>query len=194
MPKLLAFAGSSREESFNKKLVRIAAAGARQAGAEVTLVDLGDFPMPIFNQDLESARGMPEKAGEFKELMVAHDGFLVASPEYNSSYSPLLKNAIDWASRSEAESEAPLSAFRGKTAALMSASPGGYGGMRGLVVLRMLLANLGVILLPDQVTVAHAFRAFDENGALTDEKQQAAVIKLGSSLAEFCASRNRTGA
>ena len=114
MPKLLAFAGSSREESFNKKLVRIAAAGARQAGAEVTLVDLGDFPMPIFNQDLESARGMPEKAGEFKELMVAHDGFLVASPEYNSSYSPLLKNAIDWASRSEAESEAPLSAFRGK--------------------------------------------------------------------------------
>lgn len=194
MPKLLAFAGSSRKGSFNKRLVRIAAAGARQAGAEVTLVDLGDYPMPIFNEDLESDRGMPEKAREFKNLMVEHDGFLIASPEYNSSYSPLLKNAIDWASRSESESEAPLSAFRGKTAVLMAASPGGYGGIRGLAVLRMLLANLGVILLPDQVAVPFASRAFLENGSLADEKQQETVIKLGVSLAEFCACRKRAGA
>ena len=194
MPKLLAFSGSSRKESFNKRLVRIAAAGARQAGAEVRVVDLGEFPMPVFNQDLESDQGMPEKAREFKNLMAEHDGFLVASPEYNSAYSPLLKNAFDWASRSESEGEAPLSAFRGKAVVLMAASPGGFGGMRGLVVLRMLLANLGVILLPDQVTVPFAFKAFDENGSLADAKQQAAVIGLGASLAEFCACRNREGA
>ncbi len=153
MPRLLAFAGSSRKESFNKKLLSIAAEGARQAGAEVTMVNLADFPMPIFNQDQESAEGMPEKARAFKKLLVEHDGFLVASPEYNGSYSPLLKNVIDWASRSESESEAVLAAFRGKTAVLMAASPGAYGGMRGLIALRMLLANLGVILLPEQVAI-----------------------------------------
>lgn len=188
MPRLLAFAGSARKDSYNKKLVRIAAEGARHAGAEVTVIDLGDFPMPIFDQDLESAEGMPEMSREFKKLMVKHDGFLIASPEYNSSYSPLLKNAIDWASRSESDSESPLSAFRGKAAVLMAASPGGYGGMRGLIVLRMLLANLGLTLLPEQVAVPLAFRAFDDHGSLADEGQQKAVFDLGVRLAEFCAS------
>ena len=185
MSKILAFAGSSRKDSFNKKLVSISAAGARSAGAEVRVIDLADFPMPIFNQDLEAAEGMPEKAGEFKKLMVAHDGFLIASPEYNSSFSPLLKNAIGWASRAESEDEPSLVAFRGKKAVLMAASPGGYGGLRGLVPLRMLLGNLGVFLLPDQVAVSHAFQAFDKNGSLVDEKQQKAVFNLGVRLAEF---------
>ena len=99
MTKILAFAGSARKDSLNKKLLKIAAAGAQTAGADVTLVDLADFELPLFNQDLESEQGMPEKAGEFKRLMIAHDGFLIASPEYNSAFSPLLKNTIDWASR-----------------------------------------------------------------------------------------------
>ena len=193
MPKFLAFAGSSRKDSFNRKLIRIAAEGARDAGAEVEVIDLLDFPMPIFNQDLESAEGMPEKAREFKELMVEHDGFLIASPEYNGSFSPLLKNSIDWASRTESEGEAPLAAFRGKTAVLMAASPGSYGGMRGLIFLRMLLSNLGLILLPEQVTVPFAFRAFDESGSLVDEKQHRAVFGLGLRLAEFYTARKLAG-
>jgi NAD(P)H-dependent FMN reductase len=124
-PKILAFAGSTREASYNKKLVKIAAEGARAAGAEVTYVDLRDLPMPLFDEDLEAKEGLPENVLKFKELMMAHQGFLITSPEYNGSITPLLKNAIDWASRPLPE-EPPfaLSCFRDKVAALMSASPG----------------------------------------------------------------------
>ena len=186
MPRYLAFAGSARKDSYNKRLVRIAAQGAGHAGAEVTVIDLGDFSMPIFDQDLESAEGMPEKAREFKNLMVQHDGFLIASPEYNSFYSPLLKNALDWASRKESDDEPPLIAFRGKNAAIMAASPGGFGGMRGLIYLRMLLSGLGVLVLPDQVSVPGAFKAFSGKGDLLDENIHLAVLGLGKKMAEFC--------
>ena len=97
-PKILAFAGSARKDSFNKKLVKIAAQGARGAGAQVTELDFGDLPLPLFDQDLEAEEGLPSGAIRLKELMREHDGFLIASPEYNSSISPMLKNAIDWAS------------------------------------------------------------------------------------------------
>ena len=133
MSKILAFAGSARKESFNKKLVNIAAIGARNDGADVTVVDLADYSMPIFNQDMENTDGMPEKASEFKKLLIEHDGFLIASPEYNSAFSALLKNTIDWASRKETEDEIPLEAYKGKVAVIMAASPGGLGGLRGLV-------------------------------------------------------------
>src|SRR5262249_13595279 len=122
-PRVLAFAGSLRSESFNKKLVRIAARGAEEAGAAVTLGDLRDFPLPIFDQDLETTQGMPEAGARLKNLMIQHDGFLISAPEYNSSITAALKNAIDWASR-PAPGEPSLVAFRGKAAALMSASPG----------------------------------------------------------------------
>lgn len=183
MPKILAFSGSARNGSYNQKLVQIAALGAKQAGAEVTVVNLADYPMPIFSQDLEMAEGMPQPARAFKELLIAHDGFLIASPEYNSAFSPLLKNAIDWASRREGE-EAPLLAFRGKVAVIMAASPGALGGLRGLVFLRMLLANLGIIVLPDQLAVANADKAFHAEGHLLDDDKQAAALKLGMSLAQ----------
>lgn len=183
MPKILAFSGSASKDSLNQKLVQIAALGAQQAGAEVTIVNLADYPMPIFNQDLEMAEGMPQPARAFKELLIAHDGFLIASPEYNSAFSPLLKNAIDWASRRERE-ESPLLAFRGKVAVIMAASPGALGGLRGLVFLRMLLANLGIIVLPDQLAVANADKAFHADGYLLDENNQATVLKLGMSLAQ----------
>jgi chromate reductase, NAD(P)H dehydrogenase (quinone) len=183
MTKILAFSGSARKDSFNQKLVQIAALGAQQAGAEVTIVNLADYPMPVFNQDLEMAEGMPPPARAFKELLIAHDGFLIASPEYNSAFSPLLKNAIDWASRREGE-EPPLLAFRGKVAVIMAASPGALGGLRGLVFLRMLLANLGIIVLPDQLAVANADKAFHTDGYLLDKDRQAAVLKLGMSLAQ----------
>jgi len=184
MPKILAFAGSSRKESFNKKLVRIAAAGAESAGAEVSIIDLLDFPMPLFNQDLEAAEGMPDQARAFKQQLMAHDGLLIASPEYNSAFSPLLKNVIDWASRAESDDEPSLVAYRGKVAAIMSASPGGFGGMRGLVFLRMLLGNIGVTVLPEQLAIPQAFKAFAEDGSLIDEKQQAGVFNLGVKLAQ----------
>jgi NAD(P)H-dependent FMN reductase len=180
MSRILAFSGSSRVDSFNTRLVAIAAAGAQDAGAEVTRINLGDFPMPLMNEDLEASEGLPTAAREFKNLMIAHDGFLIASPEYNSAFSPLLKNALDWASRREAEDEPPLQAFRGKVATLMAASPGAQGGLRGLVFLRMMLGNLGVIVLPDQLAVRAAYKAFSEDGSLVDEKQQQAIRGLGA--------------
>ncbi|MDB6154626.1 MAG: NADPH-dependent reductase [Chthoniobacteraceae bacterium] len=187
MRKILAFAGSTRAGSFNRLLVTIAAAGARAAGAEVTEINLRDFPMPLFDQDLEAASGLPENAKKFKALLRAHDGFLIASPEYNSSVTGVLKNAIDWASRVEEENEPSLVAYTGKVAAICSASPGGLGGLRGLVHLRSILGNIGVLVLPEQVAISSAYEAFEENGALKDARKQKQVGALGKRLAELLA-------
>ena len=184
MTKILAFSGSARVGSYNHKLVQIAAAGARQAGAEVTVINLADYPMPLFNQDLETTDGMPEPARAFKELLIAHDGFLIASPEYNSAFSPLLKNAIDWASRREGD-EARLLAFSGKAAVIMAASTGALGGLRGLVFLRMLLGNIGMVVLPDQHAIPHAEQAYAGDGSLLDEAKHKAVFALGTTLAQY---------
>ena len=182
--RILAFAGSLRRDSFNKKLVPIAAQGAKKAGAEVTVLDLKDFPLPLFDQDLESEQGMPENGARLKKLFIDHDGLLIAAPEHNSSITAVLKNAIDWVSRPE-PGEPPLVAFQGKAATLMSASPGALGGLRALVHVRAMLGNLGIIVLPEHVAVPKAHEAFDPNGALIDQKQQAAVVGLGETLASF---------
>lgn len=181
-PKILAFAGSTRSESFNKKLVRIAANGARAAGADVTVVDLRDYPMPLFDEDLEARDGCPSKALEFKQLLRAHQGLLIASAEYNSSITAVLKNAIDWASRPE-PGEPPLGCFAGKVAALMAASPGALGGLRGLVTVRSILGNIKMIVLPEQVAVPRAHEAFAADGSMKDAKQQASIEALGAALA-----------
>ncbi len=186
MSKILAFSGSARKESFNQRMVAIAARGAEAAGADVTLVNLADYPMPIFDQDLEADQGIPEEALAFKQLMIEADGFLIASPEYNSAFSPLLKNAIDWASRAASKEESPMLAYKNKAAAIMAASPGGLGGMRGLVFLRMLLGNLGVLVIPEQQTLPSAFKAFNEDGSLVDSKKQEAVAALGLRLTQVC--------
>ena len=183
MPKILAFSGSSRKDSCNKKLVKIAALGAQDAGAIVTMIDLADYPMPLFNQDLEHEQGMPENARNFKNLMIEHDAFMIASPEYNSAFSPLLKNVIDWASRTESDHEPPMAAYKGKIAIIMAASPGALGGLRGLVFLRMLLANIGVTVLSDQQAIPQAFNAFNDDGSLIDDRRQKSVLALGSKLA-----------
>jgi NAD(P)H-dependent FMN reductase len=184
--RILAFAGSARTDSFNKKLIRLAAQAARAAGADVTLIDLRDYPMPIYDGDCEKEKGIPENGIKLKTLFIEHDGLLISSPEYNSSISPLLKNSIDWVSR-PAPGEPPLVAFTGKVAALMSASPGALGGLRGLVTVRSILGNIGVIVLPDQVAVIKAGEAFNPDGTLKDAKQRAAVEKLGGTLASFVA-------
>ena len=183
-PRILAFAGSTRKESFNVRLIHIAAEGARSAGADVTLLNLSDYPLPLFDQDLEQEQGMPVNAAKVKQLFLDHDGLLIASPEYNSSITPLLKNTIDWVSR-PAEGESPLAAYRGKVAALMAASPGGLGGLRGLVHVRSILSSIGVIVLPDQIAVPRAFEAFDDDGQLKDEKQRARVQSLGESVSNM---------
>ncbi|MBA2117965.1 NADPH-dependent FMN reductase [Bremerella alba] len=183
-PKILAFAGSTRRDSFNKRLIKIAVKGAQDAGAEVTLLDLADFPMPLYNADLEAEQGIPENGKALKELFLAHQGLLLSCPEYNSSITPLMKNTIDWVSR-PMEGEGPLAAYSGKVCSLMSASPGALGGLRGLVHVRAILQNIGVIVLPKQMAISGASNAFAENGSLNDSKQQETIEGLGKSLCGF---------
>lgn len=183
-PKLVFLGGSLRAGSFNKKLAILAAETARAAGAEVTVVDLRELNLPLFDQDLEAASGLPEGAKKLKALLRVSDGFFIASPEYNSSITAPLKNAIDWASRSETDDEPSLVAYRGKVAALCSASPGALGGLRGLATLRSILGNIGVIVLPDQVTVPTAHDAFDEAGQLKDEGKAKQIASLAKRLVE----------
>ncbi len=182
-PKILAFAGSTRTESFNKKLIRVAAAAAREAGAEVTLIDLRDLKLPLYDQDDEEAHGLPPGALKLKELMGTHDGLLISAPEYNSSLPAVLKNAIDWASRKATPDEPALQSFTGKVAGLMSASPGALGGLRGLVHLRAILSNIKVLVLPQQMAISKAHEAFAEDGTLKDPKQQAAIAGIAEGLA-----------
>lgn len=183
-PQVLAFAGSTRRDSYNKSVVKIAAAGAEAAGVSVTFVDLRDFAMPLYDGDLEEETGLPDNAQRFKALLLAHQGLLIASPEYNSSISGVLKNAIDWASRPVA-GEAPLACFTGKICSIMSASPGALGGLRGLVPLRLLLSNIGVLVLPDQIAISKAHEALDAQGRLRDARQQASVEALGANVAHL---------
>ena len=182
-PKILAFAGSSRIDSFNKKLVKFAVEEAKKIGAEVRYIDLLDYPMPLFNEDLEQQEGLPAKVLEFKHLLREHQGFLISCPEYNGSITPLLKNAIDWASRSELN-EKPLSCFKGKVAALLATSPGGLGGIRGLVHVRAILEGIGVLVIPEQKAIPHAYQAFDDSGQLKDETQAQGVMAIAQKLTE----------
>ena len=188
MAKLLFFAGSARKESMNKKLAKLAADMAQDAGAQVTHIDLKDFEMPLYDGDVEAQNGIPENAKKLKKLFVEHDGFFIASPEYNSSMPPLLKNTLDWISRPHEEKEASLIAFNGKIAALGAVSPGGLGGLRGLVPLRMMLGNIGVTVVPSQVAVGSGFQAFDENEHLKDDRQ-AGMLK--ATIDEFVKIANR---
>ena len=184
-PKILVFAGSLRTDSYNKKLAKAAAEFVRGAGAEATVVDLRDFKLPVYDGDEEVKQGLPEGAKRLKKIFLEHQGLLIASPEYNSSVSGALKNALDWVSRSESKDEPSLACFSKKTAALVSASPGALGGLRGLVHLRAILGNIGVLVLPGQVAVGKAHEAFDEKGALKDEKVASSVKKLMVDLVQI---------
>ncbi len=180
-PKIVAFAGSTRRESFNFALVSVAARFAEKAGAEVTLLHLKDYDLPLFNQDLESD-SFPEAAKNLHGVLKSHDGFLIACPEYNSSITPLLKNTIDWCSR-PFDGESSLSAFQGKVAGLLAASPGGLGGLRGLVHVRSILGNIGVHVIPEQAALAKAHEAFSE-GELTNDSERDRVQGVAESLVE----------
>lgn len=167
LPRVLIFAGSSRRESFNRRLARVAAERVAASGAQVTLLELAEYPLPLYDGDLEADSGLPENALRLKKIFIAHDAFVVVSPEYNSSIPPLLKNTIDWVSRPLPEQSGYVP-FSGKVAALLSASPGFLGGMRGLRHLREVFTELQMIVLPKQVSLASANKAFDSEGQLTD--------------------------
>ncbi len=183
-PKILAFAGSTRSDSFNKKLVKIAVNGAIDMGVEATFVDLRDFPMPLYDGDLEQREGLSANTRKLKDLMLTHQGFLISSPEYNSSISGVLKNTIDWTSR-QTEGESPLACYKGKIAGLMSASPGGLGGLRGLVTVRSILENIGVLVIPDQVAIAKAHEVFNSDGTLKNKTQEDQVKNIGVTVAKL---------
>lgn len=182
--RLLFIAGSSREGSLNKRLARLGVEIANANGIHSAFADLGDYPMPIYDGDLEAREGPPDNAAKLKALLEVHHGVFIASPEYNASVSPLLKNAIDWVSRIRVEGEAPLRVFKTRVFALGSASPGALGGLRGLTVLRQSLEmGLGALVLPEQFAVPRATNAFTENGHLEDKSSMETFKALIQRLA-----------
>lgn len=175
-PQILAFSGSARRESLNKKLLAVAVQAAREAGGEVTLIDLNDYPLPLYHGDFEDAEGLPANAAKLVGLIARHQALLIASPEYNSLITPLLKNTIDWCTRAEPN---PLA---GKVAAIVSASPGAYGGVRSAQVARQLLLHLGCHVIPAQCSLPHADEAFGGDGRLKDPRTQKAALKVAAEL------------
>jgi chromate reductase len=181
-PRILVFAGSVRRDSLNKKLARAAAQFAKEAGAEATYVDLDDYPVPLYHGDLEAASGMPANAVKLREMFIAHDALLIASPEHNSSMTALLKNTIDWLSRDVGDGKGAAAGpapWRGKVAGLMAASPGGFGGIRALPHLRQVLSALGVTVLGTQVA-----EIFTVDGSIADAHVARSVHALAVALTE----------
>lgn len=182
-PKILAFAGSLREHSYNKRVLKTAIEGAKREGAEVTFLDLKDYPMPIYDEDDHKQNGFDENALRFQEILSKHDGLLIASPEYNGSLPGGLKNALDWASRPSDKFKMG-EVFRGKVAAIITASPGSFGGIRCLVHLRGVLSVLGINVLPSEIAVSFVNKMFEgADDAMTDEKMKGLLENLGASLA-----------
>ncbi|WP_425088996.1 NADPH-dependent FMN reductase [Stappia sp.] len=169
--RILTFSGSTRSGSYNTRLAELVTRTASEAGAEATRISLADYPMPIYNGDLEANEGVPEAAKALKEVMQAHHGIFIASPEYNTSVSPLLKNTLDWVSRLSADGEPPAAAFKSRVFALGAASPGALGGIRGLMGLRTIMEiGYGALVIPEMSTVPAAASAFDDDGALSNER------------------------
>lgn len=182
--RVLVFAGSARAGSYNGKLAALAAGVAREQGAEVTPLDLRSLALPLYDAEIEAA-AMPAGALELRRLLAQHDALLVASPEYNGFPTPLLINALAWASRPAAADSLPsgLDAMRGKVAGVMSASPGLLGGTRSLMFTRQFLHNtLAMLVVPEQFALAQANKAFDEQGGLIDIKHQQAVLRVVASV------------
>ena len=176
--KILAFAGSSRRESLNRKFLAVAVQEVKHAGGEVTLVELSDYELPLYNGDLEDASGMPANARKLVDLIKGHTGLLIASPEYNSSITALLKNTIDWCSRAD---DNP---FTGRVVAVISASPGAYGGNRSLKTTQQILLHLGAHIVPAMASLPAAHKAFGPDGQLTDTRALKGVQELAKALVE----------
>ncbi|MHA7775180.1 NADPH-dependent FMN reductase [Roseibium sp. M-1] len=178
-PKILVCSGSSRSGSYNGKLAALAAKKLAILDAGVTHLSLKDYPLPVYDGDLEGSNGVPENAKKLKRLFQSQDGIFLACPEYNAGITPLLKNTLDWISRVK-EAGDP---FKTRVFALGSASPGSFGGMRGLIGMRTILeVGLGAMVLPQMVVVAKAASAFDDKGELTDERAGGQLDRLVEAL------------
>ena len=185
MIRILVFSGSIRTGSFNTKLAAAAASELARLDAAVSLISLADYPMPLYDGDLEGASGQPEAALKLKRQFCDHQGIFIAGPEYNAGVTPLLKNAIDWVSRVREPGEGPLAAYHNRVFALGSASPGGFGGMRSQMATRQVLElGCGALVIPETVAVSAAHQAFDEAGALKDERVRGALSACCKSLIE----------
>lgn len=183
--RILVFAGSIRSGAFSGQTADAAMKELSEQGAEVTRISLADYPLPILDQDLEREKGIPENVHKLGRLIAAHDGMLIASPEYNSSIPPLLKNAIDWVSRLRKDAKgAPFKPFEGKVAAICSSSDGAFAGMRGLYHLRSVLMHCKVEVITPQCSVPRASGAFADNGTLRDEHLQRSMANVCSTLIE----------
>ena len=180
--KILALSGSTRAGSLNRLLLDVASSGARSAGANVTSIDLADFPLPFYDADFEAENGLPHEAELLQSLVATHHALLIATPEYNGGYAAVLKNALDWISRPRLDGSMGLAAFAGKLAAVISASPGALGGMRSQIALKMVLDKLGVTVIPQSFSLGGAHQAFDSSGALIDKKAARHVESVGRAL------------
>lgn len=176
--RILAFSGSARRESLNRKFLAVAVQATRDAGCEVTVADLNELVLPLYHGDLEDAEGMPPNAARLVELIDSHGGLLIASPEYNSMPTPLLMNTLDWCSRAEPNP------FEGKVAAVISASPGPFGGVRSLQLAQQLLLKLGCHVVPGQCFLPQANKAFDAQGRLANSRANESVKALAAKLAD----------
>lgn len=180
--KLIFLSGSTKQGSVNTTLAKAACDIAAAQGASAEFIDLNDYTLPLFDEDGESQNGTPDNARALKAKFVESDGFFFATPEYNSSYSPLVKNTIDWLSRPHSDDEPMLHAFMNKGAAIAAASPGALGGIRALVPMRLLLSNIGVNVVGNQLALGKAHEAFNDNGALKDERMNGMLNGIINSL------------
>jgi chromate reductase len=185
VPKILVFAGSIRTASFNARLAALAAKELALTGAEVSRISLEDYPLPIYNGDDEAKSGVPANARNLKQMMAEHQGVFIASPEYNASITPLLKNTIDWISRVRERGEPPLAVFKNRVFAIGGASDSPYGAMRSLMALRQVLElGCGALVLPEQITVFRASEAFDEMDDLKEERAAATLKRVAQRLVD----------
>ena len=182
--RIAVMAGSVRQGSHNAALAALAAQRLRAAGAEVTEIDLAALALPLYCQDVEHD-AFPPAAATLKAMLARSDGLLIATPEHNGSVSSLVKNALDWASRpTDGEGPLALSAYRGKSAAIVAASIGPFGGLRALAHLRQILGTVQMMVIPEQLSVPFADRAFDAGGALADPLTNTILDALVSRLVD----------
>jgi chromate reductase len=185
-PKILVIPGSLRSGSHNVRLAALATKELALAEAEVTRVSLADYPLPIYDADLARDHGPPQHAVNLKRLVSTHRGVFIASPEYNASITPLLKNAIDWISTVREGGEPALAAFQDRVFALGAASPGRSGGMQSLIALRQVLAvGCRALVIPEQITIPHAATAFDDMDQLNDARSAAQLKTVARRLTDY---------
>ena len=185
-PKILVFAGSIRTASYNGRLAALATKELALLNIDVTLISLLDYPLPLYHGDLEAEQGTPHNAVQLKRMFGAHQGIFIASPEYNASITPLLKNTLDWISRVREGPEPPLAAYRHRVFALGAASNGAFGGYRSLIALRQVLElGCGAIVLPEQIAVSAAADAFDDGDNLREERHAGKLRSVLGQLVEM---------